>query len=86
MPVQVAEEFRQDAIHTFRLRRRHPLPTVFAIVVLALAIGANTGVFSVLNPLLLRSLPFREPERLASLPHVFHAGTSGQPGGLPHVA
>ena len=37
---------------------------------LAIAIGANTGVFSVLNALLLRSLPFREPDRLATL-HMF---------------
>ena len=76
MPVQVAQEFRQDARHAFRLWRRHPLPALFAIVVLALAIGANTGVFSVLNALLLRSLPFQEPQRLAML-HMF--ATPGPP-------
>ncbi|HET6463062.1 MAG TPA: ABC transporter permease, partial [Candidatus Krumholzibacteria bacterium] len=67
VPAQVAEEFRQDASHAFRLWRRRPLPTVFVIVVLATAIGANTGVFSVLNALLIRSLPFHEADRLASL-------------------
>jgi putative ABC transport system permease protein len=46
------------------------MPTVFAVAVLAVAIGATTGVFSVLNALLLRSLPFREPDRIAAL-HMF---------------
>lgn len=65
LPIQVAREVRQDVRHTWRLWRRRPLHTVFALGVLAVAIGANTGIFSVLNALLLRSLPFREPERLA---------------------
>src|SRR5687767_1317385 len=66
-PPQFAREFAQDARHTLRLWRRRPLHTGFAVAVLALAIGANTGVFSVLNAMLLRALPFHEPDRLASL-------------------
>ena len=69
-PPQFLRELRQDSAHTVRLWRRNPWPTLFAVVVLAIAIGANTGVFSVLNALVLRSLPFREPERLAVLNHV----------------
>ena len=42
-------------------------PATFAIAVLTIAIGATTGVFSVLNAVLLQSLPFSEPDRLASL-------------------
>src|SRR5688572_11568407 len=67
MPAQFAREIAQDTRHAFRLWLRRPLHTAFALVVLTIAIGANTGVFSVLNALLLRSLPFTEPERLAAL-------------------
>ena len=67
MPVQLAREVGQDSRHAVRLWRQRPAHTLFAIVVLAIAIGANTGVFSVLNAVLLRSLPFAEPERLAVL-------------------
>jgi putative ABC transport system permease protein len=67
LPAQIAGEIRQDTRHVVRTWRRHPLSAAFAIATLAIAIGANTGVFSVLNALLLRSLPFDEPERLASL-------------------
>jgi len=72
MPGEFAREFAHDARHAVRLWRRRPLPVVFAITVLALAVGANTGVFSVLNGVLLRPLPFSEPDRLASL-HNFGA-------------
>ena len=67
LPVQIAREVNLDARHTFRLWRRRPLHTVFAIAVLTIAIGANTGVFSVLNALLLRTLPFHQPDRLAAM-------------------
>jgi len=57
----------QDVKYTLRLWSKRPWQTGFAIAALAIAIGANTGVFSVVNALLLRSLPFREPEKLALL-------------------
>lgn len=77
VPPQFAREIRQDARHAFRLWARRPVQTAFAIVALAIGIGANMGVFSVVNALLLRSLPFREPDRLARLwmfgaPEDFH--------------
>jgi hypothetical protein len=62
---QIAGEVRQDTRHVVRTWRASTV--AFAIATLAIAIGANTGVFSVLNALLLRSLPFEPPERLASL-------------------
>ena len=57
----------QDLKYTLRLWTGRPWHTGFAIAALAIGIGANTGVFSVVNALLLRSLPFREPDRLALL-------------------
>ena len=74
-PEQFGREIVQDAKHAVRVWRRRPLHTLFAVVALAVGIGANTGVFSVLNALLLRSLPFHEPERLAAL-HLFGAPNS----------
>ena len=67
VPSQLCREIAQDARHTFRLWTRRPWHTGFAILALAIGIGANTGVFSVVNALLLRSLPFHDAERLASL-------------------
>ncbi len=60
----------QDVRYALKLWTGRPWQTAFAITALAIGIGANTGVFSVLNALLLRSLPFREPERMA-LSHEF---------------
>jgi predicted permease len=66
-PTVFARDVAQDAKHTLRLWACRPWHTCFAILALAIGIGANTGVFSVVNALLLRSLPFRDPGRLASL-------------------
>ena len=65
LPVQFAREAWQDGRHALRQWARRPLNTGFAIAALAIGIGATVGVFSVVNTLLLRSLPFRDPDRLA---------------------
>jgi predicted permease len=67
IPVQVSREVVQDFRYTLRLWVRRPWHAGFTITALAIGIGASTGVFSVLNALLLRSLPFHEPNRLAQL-------------------
>jgi predicted permease len=67
VPVQLAIEIGQDSRHAVRLWRKRPWHTGFAVAMLAVAIGANTGVFSVVDALLLRSLPFRDTGRLAVL-------------------
>ncbi|WP_291984089.1 ADOP family duplicated permease [Luteitalea sp.] len=67
MPTQIAREVWQDTRHALRIWRRSPIHTAVAVVVLAVAVGANTAAFSVLNALLLRALPFHDPSRLAIL-------------------
>jgi len=56
-----------DCRYGLRQLRKNPGFTVVAIAALAIGIGATTGVFGVVNALLLRSLPLREPGRLAVL-------------------
>lgn len=55
----------QDVSFGFRILRRSPGFALLAIVTLALGIGANTAVFSVVNGVMLQPLPFEQPDRLA---------------------
>jgi len=62
----------QDTRHACRSLRATPVFSLTAVLTLALAIGANTSVFSLADTLLLRPLPYPEPDRLAQLVYTQH--------------
>ncbi|MGA2195311.1 MAG: ABC transporter permease [Bryobacteraceae bacterium] len=73
----------KDIVFSFRTLRRSPLFTAVAVVSLALGIGANTAIFSLLDQVTLRSLPVADPERLLVLHSTYNApgtSTSDSPG------
>lgn len=64
----------RDVLFGLRVLRRDAAFTVFAVLTLALGIGASTSVFSVLNALVLRDLPVRDPSRLVIIYRVNRSG------------
>jgi putative ABC transport system permease protein len=64
--------------HSIRSLLRNPGFTAVAIVTLMLAIGVNTTIFSVVNAVLLKALPFRDPQQLVSVHK--NPGSEGLPG------
>src|ERR1051325_7645193 len=61
------ESLVQDVRHAVRALSRHPGFAAAAIAALALGIGANAAMFSVVNAVLVRPLPFSDPDRLVYL-------------------
>jgi hypothetical protein len=79
------ETILQDVRYSFRTLRRDAGLAIFAILIIGLGVGASSTVFSVVNAILLRPLPFEAPERLAWIANT-HRVVEGVSGATVLVA
>ena len=74
--VNFLENLLRDIRYSLRLLKKNPAFTLIAILTLSLGIGANTAIFSLLDAVLLKSLPIKEPDKLVLF------GRAAESGGL----
>ena len=72
----VMENFIKDIRHSLRIFLKNRSFTLVAISALAIGIGANTAIFSVVNAVLLRPLPYPDPQQLVFVERAFRGGRS----------
>jgi predicted permease len=77
------ETFLSDLRHSFRVLIKSPGFTIVAVLALALGIGANTAIFSVIDRVLLRPLPFPESERMMRVQRSYANGDAGSSVSIP---
>jgi putative ABC transport system permease protein len=77
----VLDTFVKDLKHSLRMFRQNPSFTVAAVAALAIGIGSNTAIFSVVNTVLLKPPPFPDPERIVMFMNTSPQGQGG--GGSP---
>ena len=75
------ETFFRDLKHSLRMFRQSPSFTIAAVAALALGIGANTAIFSVVNAVLLKPVPFPDPDRFVMFMNTSPQGSG--PGASP---
>jgi hypothetical protein len=75
-PKRLEDEMFQDVRFGLRLLLKHRGMTLIAVVTLALGIGANTAIFTLLDKVLIRPLPVEQPDQLVA----FVRDASGEPG------